>query len=99
MESTSKQSKQKAPAKAERLIYCGPNLPGGLLQRNAIFKGGISPHLQAAISKCPEIRTLFVKPSDLSRVNTALGQPGSLENLCYQAVVNFITKGGLKRGL
>ncbi|WP_312523534.1 hypothetical protein [Anaerospora sp.] len=99
MESTSKQSKQKAPAKAERLIYCGPNLPGGLLQRNVIFKGGISPHLKAVTSKCPEIKALFVKPEDLSRVNTALGQQGSLENLRYQAVMDFINKGGLQRGL
>jgi hypothetical protein len=90
---------EQAPAKTERVIYCGPNLPGGLLQKHTIYKGGIPEHLNNAISKCPAIKSLFVSPAKLQAVTAAVQTTGSLENLRYQAIVKFIQEGGLKHGI
>ena len=89
----------KAPAKPERLIYCGPSLPGGLLQRHTIYKGGLPEHLKSVIEKCPSIKALFVPASKLASVNAAIGSPGTLENLQYREITEFVRKGGLKRDI
>lgn len=92
--------KKEAPAKKpERLIYCGPSLPGGMLQQHTIYKGDISKHLDAAIEKCPAIRSLFVPVAKLAAVTTAIQSAGALENLRYREVQKFIQEGGLKRGV
>lgn len=90
---------EKAPTKVERLIYCGPSLPGGLLRQYATYKGGMPEHVQPVIEKCPSIKSLFVRPADLAAAQAAIAVSGSLENLQYQAVIDFISKGGLTRGL
>ncbi len=92
-------AKKEAPVKPERLIYCGPSLPGGLLQQHTIFKGGIPGHLKDAIEKCPGIKALFVPPAKLAAVAAAIRSPGSLENLRYGEVLKLIKEGGLKRGV
>ena len=86
----------KAPAKPERFIYCGPSLPGGLLQRYTIFKGGMPGHLNDVIGKCPAIKSMFVPPARLQAVTAAIQATGSLENLQYKEIQKFIWKGGLK---
>jgi hypothetical protein len=91
--------KEQAPVKPERLIYCGPSLPGGLLQQYAVYKGGIPGHLNEIISKCPGIKSLFVSPAKLQQVLLAINSPGSLESLRYKEILEFIQKGGLKRGV
>ncbi|MCM0759606.1 hypothetical protein M7775_13690 [Sporomusa sphaeroides DSM 2875] len=89
--------KEQAPVKTERLIYCGPSLPGGLLQRHTIYKGGIPEHLKDVVEKCPGIKSLFVPPAKLQAVTTAIQSSGSLENLRYKEIQKFIQEGGLKR--
>ena len=91
--------KEETPAKPERLIYCGPSLPGGLLQRYTIYKGGISVHLNDVIEQCPAIKSLFVPYARLQVVNAAIQSTGSLENLRYREIQKFIQEGGLKRGV
>lgn len=91
--------KEAAPAKPERLIYCGPNLPGGLLQKHTIYKGGIPAHLADAIGKCPAIKSLFVPAAKLQQVTAAVQSAGSLENLRYREIHKFIQEGGLKHGI
>lgn len=88
---------EKAPVKPERLIYCGPSLPGGLLQQHTIYKGGIPGHLDEVISKCPGIKSLFVPSTNFAKIQNSIKSPGSLENLRYKEVLEFISKGGLKR--
>lgn len=89
----------KAPVKAERFIYCGPSLPGGLLQRYTIYKGGLPVHLQTVIEKCPSVKSLFVPVAKLAAVNAAITSPGTLENLQYREITEFVRKGGLKNGV
>lgn len=90
---------KQTPAKTERLIYCGPSLPGGLLQQHTIYKGGIPEHLSDIIVKCPGIKSLFVPYVKLQQVTTAIQSPGSLENLRYREIQKFIQEGGLKHGI
>jgi hypothetical protein len=54
---------QPAPAAAAplaRVIYIGPNVPGGALQRFQVFKGGIPPYCKDLTAKIPEIKEMFV---------------------------------------
>lgn len=92
-------TKPKAPAKPERFIYCGPSLPGGLLQQHTIYKGGVPGHLADIIGQCPAIKSLFIPPAKLAAVSEAIRSPGSLENLRYRDIQKFIQEGGMKRGV
>ena len=44
---------QASVASPVRLIYVGPNIPGGILQRFQIFKGGLPPHAKELFDKVP----------------------------------------------
>lgn len=79
-----------APAKPERLIYCGPAIPGGSLQRYAMYKGGFPAHLDDLFAKCPAIKALFVPVSDLAKTVNAITTTGTPENILYQQAM----KGG-----
>lgn len=79
---------------AERLIYCGPNLPGGALQRYTVFKGGFPVHLGDLFEKCPAIKNLFVPVRELAATEKAISTKGTPQNAFYQQVVKFIEKGG-----
>ncbi|MDD4599623.1 hypothetical protein SDC9_04141 [bioreactor metagenome] len=81
-----------APAKPERLIYCGPNIPGGILQRYAVYKGGLPAHLKDVFEKCPAIKLLFVPVVDLAKTEQVISTKGTPENTWYQEVL----KGGVK---
>lgn len=61
--------KTKATAKPQRLIYCGPNIPGGALQKYVVFKGGLPGHLVGLIDKCPAIKELLIPVPDLAKPN------------------------------
>jgi len=81
--------------KVERLIYCGPNLPGGKLTKYRVFKGGIPEYLNELIDKCPEIKMLFVPVAELTRANRAVDTKGTPEQIAYEKVMKFISKGGV----
>lgn len=87
-------SKPKAAPKPERLIYCGPNIPGGALQRYAVYKGGLPAHLGDLIEKCPAIKAMFVSVADLAATEQAIGTMGTPEHGRFQAVLKFTQKGG-----
>jgi hypothetical protein len=84
----------KAAPQPERLIYCGPNLPGGALQRYTVFKGGLPVHLSTLFDKCPAIKLLFVPVTDLARTEKAIATKGTPENALFNEVLQFISKGG-----
>lgn len=80
--------------KPEQLIYCGPNIPGGVLQRYTVFKGGLPTHLEELFNKCPAIKLLFVPVADLARTEKAIATKGTPENDYFNEVLQFISKGG-----
>jgi hypothetical protein len=89
-----KMSKKGAAPGPERLIYCGPNIPGGILQRYTVFKGGLPEHLGSLFEKCPAVKTLFVPVTDLPRVDQAIATKGTPEHSAYQTVLQYTLKGG-----
>lgn len=97
--SSSKEKKMRFKAfgqsKAERLIYCGPNLLGGKLTKYRVLKGGIPEYLNDVIAKCPEIKRLFVPVADLQITENAISTKGTPQQLAYEAVQKIISKGGV----
>ncbi|NPV30657.1 MAG: hypothetical protein HPY58_13625 [Firmicutes bacterium] len=87
-------AKVSKPGNPEQLIYCGPNIPGGVLQRYTVFKGGLPAHLEELFNKCPAVKLLFVPVTDLARTEKAIATKGTLENAYFNEVLQFISKGG-----
>ncbi len=79
----------------DKVIYCGPNIPGGLLTKYRVFKCGIPEYLDELIDKCPEIKSLFVPIADLPKADRAVGTKGTPEQMAYEKVMKFISKGGV----
>ena len=82
------------PVKREQLIYIGPNVPGGVLQRYQVFRGGKPEHLKDLFEKCPALQGLFVQVADLAVAEKALGTAGTVENTLYREAAKFFAKGG-----
>jgi hypothetical protein len=85
----------KSGPKPEQLIYCGPNIPGGVLQRYTVFKGGLPGHLNELFDKCPAIKQLFVPVNEFTRMEKAIATKGTLENAYFNEVLKFVSKGGV----
>jgi len=79
----------------DKVIYCGPNIPGGMLSKYRIFIDGIPEYLNELIDKCPEIKILFANVADLANVDKAIGIKGTPEQIAYEKVMKFISKGGV----
>lgn len=82
-----------AAQKPQRLIYCGPNIPGGMLHQFTVFKGGNPEHLGNLFEKCPAIKELIVPVSALNQTKNAVKKLGTEENRLYREVEQFIIKG------
>lgn len=87
-------AKNKAAAQPQRLIYCGPNIAGGALQKYAVFKGGTPTHLGGLFEKCPAIKELFVPVSELATTVQGVTTKGTRLNALYVEVASFAQKGG-----
>lgn len=87
--------KTDAAPEGGRLIYCGPNIPGGALQRYTVFKGGIPKHLASILDKYPAAVKLFVPVADLARVDWAVATKGTPEHSAYMEVLQYTMKGGV----
>ncbi len=87
--------KKAAPEKVERLIYCGPNVPGGGIQSFAVYKGGLPGYVDDLAQKCPAIKKLCVPVANFNKTRQTINKPGTPENKFYKQVVEFIQKGGV----
>jgi hypothetical protein len=76
-----------------RMIYVGPNVPGGALQRFQVFKGGLPPYCEDLIRENPEIRGLFVPVEELETVRRKIEEPGTNEARLFYAVQKKLVKG------
>ena len=94
MAKTSPDQAKSEPVKREQLIYIGPNVPGGMLQRYQVFRGGRPEHLKDLFEKCPTLQGLFVQVTDLAVAEKALGEAGTVENTLYREAAKFFAKGG-----
>ena len=86
------------PAQAEtlptRLIYAGPNIPGGILHRFQVFKGGLPPYCKDLFEKIPEIKELFIPVEYLEVARQKIEEPGSNEARLFHMVQQKLNKGG-----
>lgn len=72
----------------ERLIYMGPNLPGGRLLSGQVFKGGYPPHLEQLFKETPEVKQLFFPVDKAMEALKKLKEPGSNEARLFFVVKN-----------
>jgi len=83
------------PVKLVQLIYCGPNLPQGILNQFTTYRGGLPKHLETHFEKCPVIKLLFVPVSELTKVQQSVKESGSPENIWFNEILGYI-QGGAK---
>jgi hypothetical protein len=87
-------SKVEATTVPARMVYCGPNIPGGALQQFTVFKGGFPLHLAELVEKCPAIKLLCVSPDQLQATRIGVTVKGSASNIAYGEVIHYIKQGG-----
>lgn len=65
--------------KPQSLIYCGPNLKGGVLAQYATFKNGLPSHVKELVEKCPAIGKAIIPVQNLSNFAKRAGDQTSYE--------------------
>lgn len=95
-----KTTKQKAKVTSQenvrrsQLIYCGPNLKGGILTQYTVYRGnGLPKHLDKLISECPPIGRLFVSPGELNKTNQAINTTGTPQNVWFKEIQAYVQGG------
>lgn len=88
-----KKAKETMAAPVERLVYCGPNIPGGALRQYTVFKGGLPQYAQEVIERCPAVTELFVAPAVLDQARADIGKNGTGLNTAYKEVQAHFRKG------
>lgn len=86
-------STKQETTKEIRKIYCGPNIPGGLLMQYTIFKGE-PEYLNGLFEKCNAIKQLMVPVPELNVTRKNIETMGTYENTLFNDVIEFI-KGGV----
>ena len=82
------------PVKREQLIYIGPNVPGGMLQRYQVFRGGIPEHVKQIVEKCPAVKSMFVPVDGFAAAEQEIFKAGSAHNALFKEVLAWTAKGG-----
>ena len=78
----------------EQLIYIGPNVPGGMLQRYQVFRGGIPEHVKQIVEKCPAVKSLFVPVDGFAAAEQEISKAGSANNALFKEILAWTAKGG-----
>jgi hypothetical protein len=92
-EPISEEPRAREQEKPPRLVYVGPNVPDGILQRFQVFKGGFPPHCKDLFKEIPEIKELFVSIEDLETMRKKIDDPGTNEARLFYLVRKKLTKG------
>ena len=80
-------------------MYLGPNIPGGILFRGSVVKGGTPEdlaHLKDVFSKIPEVKDLFVEVKQVPQFKADIENQGTEAHRLYQNVEVLIREGALK---
>jgi hypothetical protein len=87
----SKEKLQKAerPKSVEQLIYIGPNLPGGRLSKNTVFRGGLPVYLNDLLEQQPSIKDLIVPVSETAAAQEKTQMSGTPEFIAYQNLMTL----------
>nr|WP_278430001.1 hypothetical protein [Brevibacillus laterosporus] len=73
----------------EQLIYCGPNVPGGILMRYTVFRGGKPDYLQDLFTNLPGIEELIVPLSEFTEVLNNTMIVGTREHQLCQEIAQY----------
>jgi hypothetical protein len=76
-----------------RVIYVGPNVPGGALRRFQVFKGGLPLYCEDLIKANPEIKELFVPVERLEATRKKIEELGTNEARLFYAVQKKWNRG------
>jgi hypothetical protein len=94
-ETVTTEQTQKNSSKTSQLIYCGPNLPNGILNRFTVYRDGYPKHLEPHFEECPAIKRLFVPIEDFAKTMSSIEQRGSAEHVWFEQIVKHF-KGGVE---
>lgn len=72
------------------MIYVGPDLPGGVLKRYTVFRGGYPPHIQELRDKSPSLCGLFVCLGELAAARQRIQKQGDLMNTLSKQILKEI---------
>lgn len=87
---------QAAPDKPERLIYLGPNLNGGVLQKYMVFKGGLPKHVKKMLeNNKAALKRLFVAPGKIAETEQKIATKGTPEYSIYKKMHEEVKRSGL----
>ena len=68
----------------DKLIYIGPRLSRGRLQRYTVYIGGYPTHLVKEFAACPQLKRLFVPLADKEAAVKATQTAGTPLNKYYK---------------
>lgn len=86
-------SKKQSVLEPEQVIYCGPNIPGGVLSQYAVFRNGIPLHVADLFGKCPAAERLTVPVTLLSETRKAISEMGTPQHIWFGQVQDYIAGG------
>ena len=84
-EERSEKRRAYAKAKAETIIYMGPNLLGGHAATGNVYRGW-PDHLEEEFAKMPELKSLFIPVDDMPGFKQELETQGSEAYRLYQSI-------------
>ena len=73
-------------------IYIGPAIPG-VVKKGAVFIGGLPKRLNEVAAKVPAIQNLVVPINEITEKRKAISEQGSIENVSYGRVEQYLLKG------
>lgn len=84
-----KETKKK---KTESTFYIGPGVQRGILDKGAVFRGGLPEEVEKLKEKYPSIGPLFVSEDEYVRSLNEIGQPGTITHILFNKAVEEVMK-------
>ena len=70
-------------------MYIGPSIPG-VVKNSTVFIGDLPKRLTEVSQQVPSIQNLVVPIERITEAKKALSQKGSVEDVSYERIVNYL---------
>lgn len=80
----------------DQFIYCGPSIPGGRLNENAILKGTRAEVLAFyadVLERYPQVKHLIVSVHQLAETKHRIRTPGNIAHKHYSDIASLLRGG------
>lgn len=77
---------KKKPAKKESIFYMGPTINRGILEKGAVYRGGLPKEVEELKEKTPILKPLFVNKEKYVEACKELRDPKSRLSILYKRV-------------